>query len=148
MIDIKAKVREGRPITGAGQREFERLHSTQSSLVGWPVSLGSRQKEALIVLLCALLFIFALSLSCAASSGQDAGANTDRQQLSKLIPDSLPAHVTSQGTPVFYTPDNLFQYMDGGADIFLVYGVRMLLHQDLRAGTSDIALDIFDMGSS
>jgi hypothetical protein len=38
--------------------------------------------------------------------------------------------------------------MDGGADIFLLYGVQMLLHKDLHSGAADISLDIFDMGSA
>jgi hypothetical protein len=88
-----------------------------------------------------------LALGCAATNAQSAGADAARQQLARLAPDPLPAGVTAQGTASFYTPDNLYQYMDGGADIFLVYGVQTLLHMDLHAGAADIALDIFDMGS-
>jgi hypothetical protein len=95
-----------------------------------------------------LFVVVVLALAYTALHGQSAGANAGRAQLAQLVPDPLPAGVTSQGTPSFYTPENLFQYMDGGADIFLVYGVQMLLHRDLRAGKADIALDIFDMGST
>jgi hypothetical protein len=38
--------------------------------------------------------------------------------------------------------------MDGGADIFLLYGVRTLLHAELRAHIADITVDIFDMGTA
>jgi hypothetical protein len=96
----------------------------------------------------ALVFVLAPALSCTAMSGQTAGVDSSRQKLAGLVPGPLPAEVTSQGAASFYTPDNLYQYMDGGADIFLVYGVHMLLHLDLRAAASDIALDIFDMGSA
>ncbi len=94
-----------------------------------------------------LIFVLALAMSGTALSGQTPSADPSREQLARLVPEPLPAEVASQGAPSFYTPDNLFQYMDGGADIFLVYGVQILLHQDLRAGTADVALDIFDMGS-
>jgi len=95
-----------------------------------------------------VLLVLALSLSGAALCAQTAATDQSRQRLAGLIPDPLPAQVQPQGTASFYTSDNLYEYMDGGADIFLVYGVQMLLHKDLRAGAADIALDIFDMGSS
>jgi hypothetical protein len=75
-------------------------------------------------------------------AAQDAG----RQEMSKLLPQPLPTGAVAQ--PVsFYTPDNLYEYMDGGADIFLVYGVRQVLHLDLRIQKADLTLDIFDMGT-
>jgi len=89
-----------------------------------------------------LLFVLALSLTGAAICAQTAASDQRRQRLAGLIPDPLPAQVRPQGTASFYTADHLYEYMDGGADIFLVYGVQMLLHKDLRVGAADIALDI------
>jgi len=71
--------------------------------------------------------VVVLALGYTALHGQSVGADAGRAQLAQLVPDPLPAGVTSQGTASFYTPENLFQYMDGGADIFLVYGVQMLI---------------------
>jgi hypothetical protein len=95
-----------------------------------------------------ILVILALVLTGAAVSGQAAAVDPSHQQLARLVPNPLPAAVTSRGMASFYTPDNLYEYMDGGADIFLVYGVQALLHMDLRAGAADVALDVFDMGSA
>jgi hypothetical protein len=95
----------------------------------------------------ALLSIFVLALGCAALQGQGAPQDQNRQELLNFIPDPLPVGAVAQGTASFYTPDTLYQSMDGGADIFLLYGVRTLLHLDLRAKAVDITVDIFDMGT-
>ena len=85
--------------------------------------------------LCRALVI-SLSLGCAAMSGQTAGVDPSRQPQARLVPETMPVEVTPAGTASFYTPDTLYQYMDGGADIFLVYGVHMLLDMDIRAGAT------------
>jgi len=91
-----------------------------------------------------LLLIFGNTLAPLSVRGQDAS----RQDLLKLIPDPLPNGANLEGAPSFYGPDNLYQYMDGGADIFVLYGVRTLLHEDLKANSVDVTVDIFDMGSN
>ena len=45
-----------------------------------------------------------------------------------------------------YKPDTLYQYIDGGADVYLLYDFQVLLHQDFKAGTADITTDVYDMG--
>lgn len=80
-----------------------------------------------------------------------AQSQTQTQQypeLLRLIPEPPPAAAIPQGGASFYTPENLYQYMDGGADIFLLYGVRTLLHREFQVKTVDVTVDIFDMGSS
>ncbi len=94
------------------------------------------------------LFIFVLASGSKPVRGQGAGNDENRQALLKLILEPLPAETKSQGAPSFYTPEKLYEYMDGGADIFLLYGVRSLLHLDLRSKSADIAVDIFDMGTA
>lgn len=52
--------------------------------------------------------------------------------------------------PAEYGPDELYDYLDGGAERYLSYGFRRLLHlRYQRAGDprSGITLDLFDMGS-
>jgi hypothetical protein len=96
-----------------------------------------------------LTSLFALTLLsmglCAAP--RMAAQDALHQQLLKLIPASLSAGTTVQGQPAFYGPNNLYEYMDGGADIFLLYGVRQMMHLDLQASASDISADVFDMGA-
>jgi hypothetical protein len=77
-----------------------------------------------------------------------AARDLSHQELLNLIPDPLPAGAVEQNAPSFFGPENLYQYMDGGADIFVLYGMRTLLHLDLRAKAVDVTLDMFDMGST
>lgn len=53
--------------------------------------------------------------------------------------------------PVAYTPENLYEILDGGAERYLGYGFRALAHARycLRsASQACVTLDIFDMGSA
>ena len=73
--------------------------------------------------------------------------DSNRQEMLKLIAEPLPSGAVPQAPASFYGPDNLYQYMDGGADIFVLYGVRTLLHQECRVKKVDVTVDIFNMGS-
>ncbi len=49
----------------------------------------------------------------------------------------------------FYDPDNLYNYIDGGAELYLSYGsVRLASRTYSQDGQPDIILDLFDMGNS
>jgi hypothetical protein len=70
-----------------------------------------------------------------------------RERLLNLLPAPLPEQAVAQGAAEFYTPETLYQYMDGGADIFVLYELGAMLHQDAKAGNVDVTVDIFDMGA-
>ncbi|HEX6879490.1 MAG TPA: DUF6599 family protein, partial [Terriglobales bacterium] len=74
--------------------------------------------------------------------------DTARQNLYELLPNPVPEQATPQSAAMFYTPEDLYKYMDGGADAFLLYDFQMLLHQDLRVKDVDLSIDIFDMGTA
>lgn len=95
----------------------------------------------------ALLLLLLAAPLCAQSSPPAVTPNPAEQQLLHLIPNPLPAGAAAQGGPAFYKPDTLYQYMDGGADIYLYYDLQTLLHQELRAGQVDLTIDVFDMGA-
>ena len=46
-----------------------------------------------------------------------------------------------------YSPENLYEYIDGAADQFLDYGFQNLTSQDLAKGDLTATVDIYDMGS-
>lgn len=46
-----------------------------------------------------------------------------------------------------YSPDNLYEYINGAADQYLDYGFVLLHTRDLDGGAVQVALDIYDMGS-
>lgn len=93
-----------------------------------------------------LLLLLTASLFAQSSPPQASPASASEQQLLRLIPDPLPDGTAAQGTAVFYNPDTLYQYMDGGADAFLAYDFQTLLHHEFRAGKVDLTVDVFDMG--
>jgi hypothetical protein len=52
--------------------------------------------------------------------------------------------------PVRYTPENLFEYINGAARMYLSFGFRSLVHARYKAREGDVPaidLDIYDMGS-
>ena len=70
-----------------------------------------------------------------------------KQRLLSLVPTPAPAQAVLQNATVFYSADTLYRYMDGGADIYLLYEFQTLLHQEFKAKQIDVTVDIFDMGT-
>ena len=68
------------------------------------------------------------------------------------FPLQLPGRVAgwaAAGEDQIYTADNLFEYIDGGAELYLSYGFSSVLARKYtREGEPDIMVDLFDMGSS
>jgi hypothetical protein len=72
----------------------------------------------------------------------------NQAQLSALLRQPLPGRAAAKGAPSTYNPDTLYQYIDGGADIYLLYDFKTLLHQDFKTGTTDLTADIYQMGNT
>jgi hypothetical protein len=70
--------------------------------------------------------------------------------LASLLPKSnAVAGWRMQGTPGTYTRANLYDYIDGGADIYLGYGfTRAVVVDYLGPDGSRITVELYDMGSS
>lgn len=66
-------------------------------------------------------------------------------QPSSLLSQPLPGRALAQGAPSIYTAETLYQYMDGGADIDLLYDFQTLLHQNFKSGPNDITADIYTL---
>jgi hypothetical protein len=69
-----------------------------------------------------------------------------------LLPESgaVAGRVWREAQPRAYQPENLWNYIDGGADLFLAYGFEKLRGADyIRAGAAakPITVDIYDMGA-
>ncbi|HKN23620.1 MAG TPA: DUF6599 family protein [Candidatus Acidoferrum sp.] len=71
-----------------------------------------------------------------------------QKHLLTFVAAPLPGNPTAQGAPSFYGPNNLYEYMDGGADVYLLYDFQVLLHQDFKSGQAELTVDIFDMGNA
>lgn len=66
-------------------------------------------------------------------------------QLENLLRPPLPGNLAAQGAPTVYKPDTLYQYIDGGADIYLLYDFKALLHQEFKGGATELTADIYEM---
>jgi len=71
-----------------------------------------------------------------------------QERLLSFVGAPLPGHPTASGTPSFYGPDKVYEYMDGGADVYFLYNFQVLLHEGFKSGSAELSVDIFDMGSS
>ncbi|MHB8095809.1 MAG: DUF6599 family protein [Candidatus Aminicenantales bacterium] len=71
----------------------------------------------------------------------------ERGPLSGLIPrTSIPAGWTAKGAPQEFEGDDLFIYIDGGADIYQEYGfVRTAVQDYSDGGGRSVSLEIFEM---
>lgn len=82
-----------------------------------------------------------LSMSAPAHSDSSAG-----------FPLTLPGRVAgwaAAGEDKIYTKETLFEYIDGGAELYLSYGLSSVIARKYtREGEPDIVVDLFDMGSS
>jgi hypothetical protein len=55
---------------------------------------------------------------------------------------------TQVGGVSVYDPDNLWEYIDGAAELFIDYGVLACRTADLSSGDVTVTVDIYDMGTS
>jgi hypothetical protein len=107
------------------------------------------------LLVFCLLFSLAGGRQVQAQAGSaGAGGSTSAQvpeairiELLKLVPNPLPAQGHALHAPAFYG-SNLWEYIDGAADQYLLYGMDGMLHEELRAGEADITADIFSMAKT
>ena len=91
--------------------------------------------------LIALISIFFIGDVARAQS-----AASTHPQISRFLADPLPGQPKPEGELVFYKPDSLYQYLDGGADVYLLYDFQNLMHQDFKSGAAELTADIYQMG--
>jgi hypothetical protein len=58
----------------------------------------------------------------------------------------LAALLPQGGNAVRFYSSDLYRYMDGGADIYLKYGLVALAHREYKGAGVDATVDVFDMG--
>jgi hypothetical protein len=89
------------------------------------------------------------SLMCALlAAGFAQSTNTGQERLLRLLGNSLPGHATAQAPPSFYKSDRLYEYIDGGADVYLLYDFQILGHQEYKSGGAELTADVYDMGTA
>jgi len=104
---------------------------------GEPHSPAARRKPPAPTIL-ALLLAVATELTMASSIDQ--------------VASILPAEIDGWkkiGPPLTFTKNNLYDYIDGGAELYISYNFQKLLAIRYEDGASDeIVIDVFDMGDS
>jgi hypothetical protein len=64
-----------------------------------------------------------------------------------VLPEKLLSGWAREGPPLDFQGGNLFNYIDGGAEIFLEFGFNRLFVQSYKKGNSEIVLELFQMES-
>ncbi len=96
--------------------------------------------------LITLIGVVAASAVQCASGAQSPDAV--QKQLQSFVNDPLPPAVSREEAASFYKPDTLYEYIDGGADVYLLYDFQRLLHQNFKVGDAELTADIYDMGKA
>ena len=69
-------------------------------------------------------------------------------EFNKILPETIDGWKKA-GPPGLYTPETLSTYIDGGAELYLSYNFKTALSLNYKdAAKNEIAVDIFDMGTS
>jgi hypothetical protein len=75
---------------------------------------------------------------------QEDGA-AERTKLAAMLPD--PAGFGGElSEPVRFYSSDLYEYNDGGAEIYHLYGLVALAHQEFKTKGAAITVDVYDMG--
>ena len=69
-----------------------------------------------------------------------------KERLARLLPEPSEVGASQSGEQKFFSSD-LYEYIDGGADVYLDYGLVVMVHQEYKASRTDITLDIYNMGA-
>ena len=93
------------------------------------------------IVVCVLAGVFLTPDPTLAQSTADA-----QKQLLSFVSAPLPSKASLEDAPAYYKPDNLYQYIDGASDVYLLYDFRILLHQNFKSGAAEASVDIYDMG--
>jgi hypothetical protein len=69
-----------------------------------------------------------------------------KERLARLLPEPAEVGASRAGEQKFFSSD-LYEYSDGGADVYLDYGLVAMVHQEYKASSADLTLDIYNMGA-
>jgi hypothetical protein len=70
-----------------------------------------------------------------------------KARLAQLLPAPSEVDAARTGEQKFYSSD-LYQYTDGGADVYLDYGLVAMIHQEYKSSSTDFTLDIYNLGTA
>ncbi len=87
-------------------------------------------------------------LLCFQGMTMTANTTTTLADLSNALPAEIDGWRKAE-KDTFYNPENLFKYIDGGAELYISYNFQQVLAQKYTKGEgNEITVDIFDMENS
>src|SRR5512139_1591285 len=101
----------------------------------------------LVVIAAVMAALFGQPLDGTAGAGATQVPPQEKQRLAAWLPDAAAIGAKAVGEPVFYG-ENLFEYIDGGAEVYHHYQFAGLVHQKYRVGEVELTVDIYDMGGA
>ena len=69
-----------------------------------------------------------------------------KEKLARLLPEPSEVGAAPTGEQKFFG-SNLYQYTDGAADVYLDYGLVAMVHQEYKTSSTDLTLDIYNLGA-
>ncbi|MBE3099126.1 MAG: hypothetical protein IMZ44_18580 [Planctomycetes bacterium] len=103
-----------------------------------------RKPIARVMVSCACLGWLVATAAAQTAAAQGPVPAAARLRLVKLLPDAAAIGAKTAGDPVFYG-ENLFEYINGGAEAYHQYEFAALAHQKYRIGDLELTVDIYDM---
>jgi hypothetical protein len=79
------------------------------------------------------------------NEGGAAVSADEQKKLAQLLPDAKALGAEAVDAPVFYG-ENLWEYIDGAAEAFHLFGFEALAHQDYKVKETEATVDVYDMG--
>jgi hypothetical protein len=103
------------------------------------------------VAFCLLLILALPGLLMGQEEGGEASAPAvipaaAKERLARLLPETSEVGAARSGEQKFFSAD-LYEYSDGAADAYLDYGLVAMVHQEYKAASADLTLDIYNMGA-
>lgn len=106
---------------------------------------GSDKKDKFMKSRYVVLLILVLPITIGAGGGS---MGNPESELAKLLPNNLEGWKVAEQDRI-YDRENLYEYIDGGAELYLSYRFHNVISRMYTApGQPDILLDLFDMGNS
>ena len=87
---------------------------------------------------------------CVFSCGREGPPAHTELELERLLPIDSPGEWVVAEGPLPFTPDDLWEYLNGGAPRYEAYGFKRLVHVRYQLGDDPLAsvtADVYDMGS-
>ena len=93
------------------------------------------------------MMVWTLALSAMLTNAPSPGAGEEAVEIAGFLPDEVCGWRAAKPDG-FYTADNLFDYINGGAEVYRSFNVRCALgRRYVKQGSAEIIADVFDMGA-